>query len=183
MNSSGNYLFKSARLGFRNWQETDLAALSSINSDEKVMEFFPATKTAEETADFIQRMQQEYCEKGFCYFAADDLSTNELIGFIGLHEQVFEAAFTPCIDIGWRLRKRSWNKGFATEGARACLRYAFDQLHLKKIVSIAPEINSKSENIMRRIGMTKKGVFKHPLLKDFPKLESCVLYEIDRPEL
>ena len=85
----------------------------------------------------------------------------------------------PAVDIGWRLNSQSWGKGYATEGAQACLNYGFNQLHLKSIISIAPKINIPSENIMKRIGMKKVQEFKHPLLKQFPLIEDCVLYKHD----
>ncbi len=172
------YLFTSERLGFRNWNTDDVEILSALNADAKVMEFFPAVQTREQTAAFIERMQQEFAEKGFCYFAADRLDTGELIGFIGIHEQTFEADFTPCIDIGWRLKRSEWNNGFATEGAKRVLEYAFTKLQIKKIYSFTPEINIPSENVMKKIGMKRMRTFDFPLFKNDDRLRSCVLYEI-----
>jgi RimJ/RimL family protein N-acetyltransferase len=83
-------------------------------------------------------------------FRVDKLENNEFIGFIGLSEKSFEAEFTPCIDIGWRLSSEEWNKGYATEGAKRCLEYANEVLKLEKIVSIAPKINVKSERVMEK---------------------------------
>src|ERR1700761_6816125 len=97
------YIFTSERLGFRNWMMSDVSEMSLINADPKVMEFFPETRTREQTVEFIERMQKQFAEKGFCYFAVDRLDNNDLIGFIGISEQTFEADFTPCIDIGWGL--------------------------------------------------------------------------------
>ena len=125
---TSSYLFKSERLGFRNWRESDQKILAEINSDPVVMHYFPAVKSENETKTFIEKMQKQFSEKGFCYFAVDELEKGELIGFIGLSEQTFESDFTPCIDIGWRLKKEEWNKGFATEGAKGCLDYAFNHL-------------------------------------------------------
>ncbi len=105
MSGQKEYLFSSERLGFRNWKTEDAAIMAEINADKEVMEFFPAIQTKDQTLLFIERMQKEFSEKGFCYFAVDHLKTNELIGFIGIHEQTFEADFTPCIDIGWRLKR------------------------------------------------------------------------------
>ncbi len=171
------YIFTSARLGFRNWLATDLEEMVAINADKAVMEFFPRLATKEETANFIQRMQKQWTDKGFCYFAVDQLENNEFIGFIGLSEQTFEAHFTPCIDIGWRLRKTAWNQGFATEGAARCLEFAFYDLNLQKVVAVAPKINVRSEQVMKKIGMKKLGEFEHPLLGDCERLKDCVLYE------
>ena len=177
---TSKYLFKSERLGFRTWSNNDLEPMTSINSDAEVMQFFPKTQTQDDTANFIKRMQKSYAENGFCYFAVELLSTGEFIGFIGLSIQTFEADFTPITDIGWRLSKNTWGKGFATEGAKRCLTYAFDNLKLDKVLSTSPIINTPSINIMEKIGMLKVKEFEHPLLLNNEKLKKCVLYRIDR---
>lgn len=177
---SNNYIFKSERLGFRNWLTSDIKIMCEINADPAVMEFFPTTKSQKETIEFIERMQKQFTEKGFCYFAVDKLDANEFIGFIGLSEQTFVADFTPCIDIGWRLKKSEWNKGYATEGALACLKYTFDKLKIEKIIAIAPCVNIKSEQVMKKIGMKKVKYFNHPLLEGNKYLGECVLYGINK---
>lgn len=176
------YLFTSERLGFRNWQTEDLDKMAAINADPEVMEYFPSTANLEETASFIARMQTQFDNKRYCYFAVDELASGNFIGFIGLNEQSFEADFTPCVDIGWRLDKRFWNKGLATEGAKRCLAYAFNDLKLDSIKSMAPLVNHKSEQVMIKIGMTKIGEFIHPRLLDDRRLRDCVLYDIKHPE-
>ncbi|MDP4843467.1 MAG: GNAT family N-acetyltransferase, partial [Salibacteraceae bacterium] len=152
-----DYLFTTQRLGFRNWKEEDIPEFAAINSDEDVMEHFPKTLTIQETTAFVERLQNHFEQFGYTYFAVEVLETDELIGFIGLTYQDFEAEFTPATDIGWRLKKSAWGKGYATEGARRCLEFAFHDLKLKRIVSIRTESNSKSENVMSKIGLRKKG--------------------------
>jgi RimJ/RimL family protein N-acetyltransferase len=124
-------------------------------------------------------MQNQFQDKGFCYFAVDKLEDNEFIGFIGLSEQTYKADFTPCIDIGWRIDSNEWNKGFATEGAKRCLEYAFNDLKLEKVFSIAPKINTKSEHIMKKIGLKKQYEFEHSLLTNNDRLKACVLYKTE----
>ena len=160
------YTFKSERLGFRNWKSTDVEAMAAISANPSVMEFFPSTQSKEHVQGFIKNMQEEFNEYGFCYFAVDRLEDEQMIGFIGLHNVTFEAPFTPCVDIGWRLSPKAWGRGYATEGAKRCLEYAFDELKLVSVKSIAPVINVKSINVMKKIGMQEVEIFKHPLLKD-----------------
>ncbi|MBK7041593.1 MAG: GNAT family N-acetyltransferase [Bacteroidetes bacterium] len=179
MKNKKNYLFTSERLGFRNWLLSDIDKMHKINADEKVMEFFPNIPTREQTEEFIKRMKKQYKNKGFCYFAVDKLDDNEFLGFIGLSEQNYEADFTPCIDIGWRIKSSEWNKGLASEGAKKCLDYALNNLKLKKIYSIAPKINTKSEHIMIKIGLKKQYEFEHALLKNNDRLKTCVLYKTE----
>lgn len=176
------YLFTSERLGFRCWQMADVAVMAAINADPVVMEYFPAVKTYEETVAFIERMQQEYAEKGYCYFAVDRLEDGALIGFIGLSDQTFEASFTPCTDVGWRLGREYWSNGYATEGARQCLQYGFDELRIARIYAIAPQANARSEQVMQRVGMQKLMDFDHPLLLHDERLKTCVLYGLSKQE-
>ncbi|MCW3124243.1 MAG: acetyltransferase, ribosomal protein N-acetylase [Flavipsychrobacter sp.] len=175
---NGQYLFTSERLGFRNWEQADIPLMAEINADPDVMEFFPGTKNHEETAAFIERMQLQLADNGYCYFAVDKLEDRSFIGFIGLSEQAYEASFTPCTDIGWRLSKKYWGKGYATEGAVRCLEYAFSNLKIKKVLAVAPKINVRSELVMQKAGMRKVEEFIHPLLLNDERLRECVLYEM-----
>ena len=174
----GDYLFTSSRLGFRNWLEADKAKMIAISSDPEVMEFFPAVAKLEQTIAFIERMQIMFEEKGYCYFAVDRLEDGAFIGFIGLCDQEYEAPFTPCVDIGWRLAAQYWGNGYATEGAKRCVAYAFAQLGLKKIYAVAPIINAKSIHVMEKIGMTKAMNFEHSKLLGVDNLRLCACYEI-----
>ncbi|MBI3235834.1 MAG: GNAT family N-acetyltransferase [Bacteroidetes bacterium] len=172
------YIFTSDRLGFRNWHEEDVPKMAEISSNVEVMEFFPALATAEQTASFILKSQQLFAEKGYCYFAVDILETKEFIGFIGLNDVTYEASFAPCVDIGWRLHKKFWGKGYATEGAKRCLEYAFDQLKLSSVVATAPQINIRSIHVMQKLGMMPLTEFKHPRLSGDTRLEDCICYQI-----
>lgn len=177
-----SYLFTTRRLGFRTWKEADSSSLHEINSDDAVMEFFPGKPSEEDTHNFIVRMQGQFVEEGFCYFAVDVLEKKEFIGFIGLSVQSFTADFTPCIDIGWRLKRSAWNKGYATEGALGCLDYGFNNLGLEEIYALAPLLNVKSEAIMKKIGMKRCKTFEHPRLLLHERLKECVLYRKKKAE-
>lgn len=174
------YIFKSERLGFRNWTKDDLVEFAKINADLEVMEHFPKPLTENETSEFIQRLQNHYIKNGYCYFATEIIEAKELIGFIGLAFQDYKTDFTPAVDIGWRLKKSAWGKGYATEGAKKCLDFAFNELNLDKIISTCIEKNFKSENVMKKIGMEMKGKFNHPKLKEYPEYEKCICYEINK---
>ncbi|MCK8524033.1 GNAT family N-acetyltransferase [Aquimarina sp. D1M17] len=177
-----NYIFKSERLGFRNWSFNETEALFEINNDDDVMEFFPFKPSEKDTHNFIHRMLQMQKEKGFCYFAVDILENSEFIGFIGLCEQTYLEELGSFVDIGWRLKKSIWNKGYATEGAKACLEYGFNTINLETIYSVAPEVNVKSELIMKKIEMQKTKTFEHPKLLDNSRLKNCVLYQIQKTD-
>lgn len=174
------YIFKSERLGFRNWTSEDLEEFAKLNSDEEVMEHFPKTLSKKEVEKFIDRLKKHYAENGFTYYATEILETKEFIGMIGLAFQEYKTNFTPAIDIGWRLKRSAWGKGYATEGAHRCLEYAFNELDINKIISVCTIKNKKSENVMKKIGMTKKGEFSHPELINHPEYEKHFCYGINK---
>lgn len=174
------YLFESERLGFRAWTTDDLKPLAALNADPEVMRFFPKTPDLEDTRDFIERMHRQYLDNGFCYYATEILDSQRFIGFIGLCSISFPAKFTPCVDIGWRLSQSAWGKGYATEGANACLDHGFNTIGLEKIFAVCPIANIPSENVMKKIGMTKHSLFKHPNLSEYPLLEECYAYVIHK---
>jgi RimJ/RimL family protein N-acetyltransferase len=176
MNKQPPYLFTSDRLGFRTWTEHDIAPMAAINADVAVMQHFPSTQSKEETINFVERMQQQQSEHGYCYFALDELETGRLIGFTGLAYKDFETDFTPCTDIGWRLASTAWNRGYATEAAKRCLQYGFQHMGLKEIVSMAPLANVKSITVMQKAGMHFIKTFQHPLLLNNERLRDCALY-------
>ena len=174
------YIFKSERLCFRNWRDEDLEEFAKLNSDEEVMEHFPKTLSKKEVEKFIYRLKKHYVEKGFTYYATEILETKEFVGMIGLAFQEYKTNFTPAIDIGWRLKRSAWGKGYATEGAQRCLEYAFNELEINKIISVCTINNKNSENVMKKIGMTKKGEFNHPEMINHPEYEKHFCYGITK---
>ncbi len=140
------YLFQSERLGFRNWEKADLKPFQQMNASQEVMQYFPKTLTPTESGQLIERMQTAFEQTGYCYFAVEILETKEFIGFIGLMEKEL-SPFGKMTDIGWRLKPSAWGNGFATEGAKRCLDFAFNKLGLNQIHAIAPKANNSSISV------------------------------------
>ncbi|MEL6988925.1 MAG: GNAT family N-acetyltransferase [Bacteroidota bacterium] len=172
------YLIKTERLGIRNWVKDDIPKMAAISGNPIVMRYFPGIATYEQTEQYIIKSIQDFESRGYCYFAVERIDNGEFIGFIGLAYQDYEAPFCPNVDIGWRLDPSAQGMGFATEGAQACLKYGFQEIGLKEIYAVCPTVNHPSENVMKKIGMTKQGIFKHPRLKDWPEIEDCYYYRI-----
>jgi RimJ/RimL family protein N-acetyltransferase len=177
-------LLRTPRLILRPWQDEDLEAFASLNADPKVMEFFPAMLSREESDNLAGRIQKEFLEKQYGLWAVEAPGMSRFIGFIGLHFQNFKAHFTPCVEIGWRLASPFWGKGYATEGARAALQYGFEKVHLSQIVSFTAKINTRSQKVMERIGMQTDSSedFEHPSLPEGHPLRLHVLYRLSREE-
>ena len=164
------------RLVLRDWREEDSVVFSRMNRDPKVMEYFLKPLTDTESRDFYERIRREIDTFGWGLFAAEVKISGKFIGYIGLLYTVFGTDFCPCIEIGWRLCENSWGRGYATEGARACLDYAFRQLQLPEIYSFTSLPNRRSERVMQKIGLQKIGEFDHPLVPAGHPLLRHVLY-------
>jgi ribosomal-protein-alanine N-acetyltransferase len=167
------------RLLLRGWREADLEPFYRINSDPRVMKFFAARLSRVESDDLAARIVQHMALHGFGLFAAELREAAQFAGFIGLSIPRFEAPFTPSVEIGWRLDAALWNRGLATEGARAVLRFAFDTLCLPEVVSFTVPANLSSRRVMEKLGMTHDPAddFDHPLLPEGP-LRRHVLYRL-----
>ena len=172
------YLFQSQRLGFRTWLPTDLAAFSAMNADEETMAFFQHPLSKKESQGLMDRMTKLYNDRAHCYFAVEIVDNREFLGMIGLGTKSFKAAFTPCVDIGWRIRKKYWNQGYSTEGATRCLVFA-KELGIKEVYSLASAKNLASIRVMQKIGMNYEYDFEHPDLVEYPRLQPCSLYKIN----
>lgn len=174
------YIFTSKRLGFRNWRETDVKDFQSMNSDSEVMAYFPNTLTGKESTELVQKLKLHYTKYKYTYFVTETLAHKEFIGFIGFAFQEYKTDFTPAVDIGWRLKKNAWGKGYATEGAKKCLEVGFEKFNFNEIISTCTVENIRSEKVMKKLGMMKIGTFNHPQLKKHPQYEKCVCYRINK---
>ena len=144
------------------------------------MEHFADLVPQEQATEHVRAYQQHFTEHGFTYFAVELLNCGEFIGFVGLKHQNFESPFTPCVDIGWRLKKYAWGKGYATEAAQACLKFAFDSAGLSEVFAMCANTNAASEAVMKKIGMKKVGSFEHPALPSNSALNPCLAYRAKR---
>ncbi len=168
----------------REWQPEDLPPFAAINQDPQVMQFLRKPLTPSETAAMVEKIQRHFQQHGFGLFACVLKETSTCIGYVGLNVPDFEAHFTPCVEIGWRLSSRVWGKGYATEAALAVLEFGFTQCRLQEIVSFTVPANARSIRVMEKIGMTRdlKGDFYHPKLPPEHPLRLHLLYRITKQE-
>ena len=171
-----------ARLRLRQWRDEDLAPFARMNADPRVMEFLPARLSREASDGMARRIRDKIAERGYGLWAAEERASGEFIGFIGLQPPAVELPFSPCIEIGWRLARAHWGKGYASEGARASLRFGFEQLGLDEIMSFTALHNRRSRAVMERIGMLEdaQGAFDHPSVPEGSPLRAHCLYRLGR---
>jgi len=171
------------RLILRQWKTSDREAFARISADPRVMEFLPAVLSRQESDKLCDRIEAHLEQHGFGVYAVETRPNSLFIGFIGLSVPAFQAHFTPCVEIGWRLAFEYWGRGLATEGARAVMRYGFESLRLDEIVSFTVPANVRSRRVMQKLGMTNTAAddFDHPELPPGHPLRRHVLYRSANP--
>lgn len=179
-----NIVIETPRLVLRAWRDEDRAPFAAMNADPEVMRFFPAPYTRAESDAMVDRINAMMAEHGFGFYAVEVKGGAPFIGFVGLSVPRFEAAFTPCVEIGWRLVRSSWGQGYATEAATAVRDHGFERLGLNEIVSFTAVPNEPSQQVMRRIGFRHAPSldFDHPLVPEGNWLRRHVLYRLTREE-
>jgi RimJ/RimL family protein N-acetyltransferase len=173
------------RLLLRRWLPSDRRPFAQLNADPRVMEHFPAPLTRDESNRMVQRIEAQFERHGFSLWALEVPGVVDFAGFVGLLIPSFEAPFTPCVEIGWRLAFEHWGKGYAPEAARAVLRFAFEQAGLDEVLSFTAACNTRSRRVMEKIGMRYDAAddFDHPNLPAGHRLERHALYRIRAHEL
>ena len=171
------------RLLLRQWQPQDKQPFAAMNADPEVMRYFPSTKSGQESDDSIEYFRNSIEQKGWGLWATEIRRSGEFIGFIGIHSPQQQFSFSPCVEIGWRIGNNFWRRGYASEGAQAVLKFAFEQTELVEIVSMTPKLNTPSIGVMEKIGMTdSQKNFEHPGLAEGHRLSEHVLYTITKSE-
>lgn len=170
------------RLILRLWRDSDREPFARMNADPRVMEFMPHVLSEEESDALADRIEAHFRQHGFGLCAVELQRDGIFIGFIGLNVPPFDAQFTPCVEIGWRLAADFWGQGLATEGAHAIVRYGFETLRLDELVSFTVPANARSRRIMEKLGMTYDPAddFDHPRLPTRHPLRRHVLYRLRR---
>lgn len=176
----GPRMLQTERLLLRPWRDSDHAPFAAMNADALVMEHMPAPLTRAQSDDFARDLASRIAMHGFGAWAVEVPGVAPFVGFVGLHRATFEASFTPCIEIGWRLARDAWGRGYATEAARVVLRDGFRRLGLSEILAWTTHGNTRSRRVMERVGMRRAADedFDHPLLPAGHGLRRHVLYRL-----
>lgn len=167
------------RIVLRSWRPEDLEPFAALNTDRRVMEHYPAPLSREESDAFVrERVEPHFAEHGFGLWAVEVRAVSPFVGYVGLSVPTFEAEFTPCVEVGWRLAFEHWGRGYATEAARVAIDFGFAEAGLDEIVSFTVPANRRSIAVMERLGMTYANEFDHPRLPPGDRLRRHVLYRL-----
>ncbi len=171
---------RTERLLLRGWTDEDRVPFAVLNADPDVARFLGGPMSAAQSNALVDRIISAWERYGFGPWAVVPDDVGVCVGFVGLWVPSFEAAFTPCVEVGWRLSKETWGRGYAPEAARAALAFGFDDHQLDEIVSLTARDNEKSRRVMEKVGMQHDPTddFDHPNLQPGDPLRPHVLYRI-----
>lgn len=172
--------FETQRLRLRQWRPSDRAPFAALNADPRVMACFPSTLDQAASDAMADRCAALIARRGWGFWATEEKTGGQFIGFVGLHVPSPALPFSPCVEIGWRLAFPWWGKGLAAEAARKILRIGFERLDIPEIVAFTAAGNLRSRALMARLGMQEAESFEHPGLPLGNLLRSHCLYRLPR---
>ena len=175
-------MIETPRLILRPWRESDLPLFAAQNADPVVMRYLTGVITREESNAYVARAERHFVEVGYCKWAVEAKGVSPFIGAVGLTRVKFEAAFTPAVEVAWRLSRQHWGQGYAVEAARAAIADGFSRAGLGEIVAMTALGNTASLRVMERVGMTRSIEFDYPGHPEGSPLRRHVLYRLRRQE-
>ena len=173
-------MIETDRLLLRPWRDSDRDPFWAMARDPEVMQYLPAI-SREESDGTIDRMNMFADRHRICFWAMERRADRRFLGFCGMlppHPPFREN------EIGWRLARDCWGKGYAREAASACLDWAWRETDMQTLVALTVPANTRSRALMVRLGMTRDPGedFDHPALPEGDPLRRHVLYRINRPD-
>jgi RimJ/RimL family protein N-acetyltransferase len=171
------------RLRLRGWRTTDRGPFAAMNADPAVMATLGPPMTRAESDAFVDRLLDAWTEHGFGMWAVEERAGGRFVGMVGLMVPRFDAVFTPCVEIGWRIVSDAWGRGYAPEAARAVVDHARDVIELDELLSFTAATNDKSQRVMHKLGMTRveEYDFDHPRVPLDSPLRPHVVYRLPLP--
>lgn len=175
--------YQTERLILRPWRQEDREPYAVLNSNPEVMRYLLKTLTREESDKMVDIIEQKMAANGWGLWAVEEKSSGAFIGFVGLNIPAYELPFSPVIEIGWRLDKPFWGKGYAPEVAAKALEIGFNQYGIEEIVAFTALENTASQRVMEKIGMRRCEEFDHPAVSEDSSLRRHILYRVGGGDL
>ena len=170
-------MIETERLLLRGWRDGDVEPYARLCADPEVMRFIGdgSTLTLEQSAEQISRFLRHWEERGFGLWALEERESGAFVGFAGLVHQEEWTEGEHRTEVGWRLDRAFWGRGFATEAAKASVYHGLEHIGLERIISIIQPENGASRRVAEKAGLTLRGETRW---RDTP----VVWYAIDRGE-
>jgi RimJ/RimL family protein N-acetyltransferase len=155
-------VIETERLLLRAWQPADAAPFAALNADPEVTRYLRGPMRRDQSDELLARIRGHWEDHGFGLYAVEVKESGAFAGFVGLAIPSFLPDVLPAVEVGWRLGREHWGKGYATEGGRASMRFGFDELGLLQVISIIDPRNAASIRVADRLGMTRGRDRIHP---------------------
>jgi RimJ/RimL family protein N-acetyltransferase len=180
MPASEQSTLQTARLHLRPLCFDDREAFAALHADPLVMARLSSTLSRPESDALLARLISALQKDDLTPWAVELTERAEFIGLVGLSRPSFEAAFTPCVEVVWRLLSAHWGQGLATEAARASLEFGFSVVKLPEILAWTTADNIASRRVMEKLQMSHDPAedFDHPRLPAGHPLRRHVLYRV-----
>ena len=170
----------SERLDLRRFVEADLDEIAPVFAKPEVWRFpYGRGFDRAETADFLAAQQRHWATCGFGLWVVREREGERVVGFVGLSVPTFLPEILPAVEVGWRFDPDCWGRGYATEGARAALDAAFEELELGAVCSVPQSENPASWRVCERLGLRLEREVTIPA-NDRRGALAARLYGIDR---
>jgi RimJ/RimL family protein N-acetyltransferase len=144
-------ILETERLRLRKFRPDDVDELAAMVGDPEQMRFYPYTRTREDASAWLERNRALYERQGFGFWLVEDRNTSRFLGYCGIRPLELDGATVT--EIGWHMRKTSWNRGLATEAATAVRDAAFARFAQSRLVALIPPANAASRRVAEKIGM------------------------------
>lgn len=174
---------RTERLLLRRWRDSDREPFARMNADPEVMRYFPGLQDRASSDALVDRVEGLFADRGYGLWALETLSDDEFIGFTGLNPMPDGVPGAGGVEVGWRLVVPAWGHGYATEAARAAMAVAFDELRLPELWSMTAVLNTPSQRVMQRLGMTPYADFDHPKVPVGSVVRPHVVYRLANPHV
>ena len=176
-------MIRTERLLLRRWRDDDRAPFAAMNRDPAVMEYMQGLTAPEVSNAFVDRIEAHLDAHGWGLWAVEVPNVALFVGFVGLWPAT-QVLGWDSREVGWRLARDHWGRGYATEAAHEALRFGYEEHGFDEIVSFTVPQNVRSRAVMERIGLVRDpdGDFDHPRVDPiaYPRLVRHVLYRLGR---
>jgi RimJ/RimL family protein N-acetyltransferase len=148
-------VIETERLTLRPWEEADRAPLAAMHADEEVMADYGGVLSRDESDAKFDRYVAAWRDHGFSRWS---LSTREgaFVGYVGVMPIRPDHPAAPNVEVGWRLVRRAWGQGYASEAARASLADGFRRHGWDEVLSYTAPDNLRSQAVMARLGLARE---------------------------
>ena len=150
--------------------------MAALNGAPETVVYFPSRLSEAESDAYVDEIEARFAAGGYGQWALEVRSSGEFIGYTGFGPMPDDIPGAGGTEIGWRLARTAWHHGYATEAARAALELGFGPIGLPEIWSITAVLNTPSQAVMRRIGLTEVARFEHPRVRNGSSLRPHVAY-------